>query len=354
MSAPIDHPLEGQLIDRYLLHRQIGQGGMASVFLAERLSLEVEAQEVSHRVIEQLSASQSSARAPTRSPTVSAWVAVKIMHPHLARDERAVKRFIAEIALSSKLHHPNICPVLDVGELEGAPYIVLPYLKGRTLAQLTELDAPPPPEVIASLWLDLARGLSYAHNLSDAEGAPLAMIHRDISPQNSFVEYRGAAQLLDFGIARLGSPERRAETSPMVGKVSYMAPEQLEEEAIDQRVDVWALAVTIWELCAHRPLFTAQQPMRAMYQVLHDELLPPSTHTPPLPTLFDELIAQGLEREVERRPWDAVTWVAPLEGWLKAHLNIAPDEHNADERFERERKALVAEWMERHCELHSD
>lgn len=297
---------------------------MASVFLAERVSA---------------------------SSAQHAWVAVKVMHPHLLSERKALERFIEEIGMTSLLKHPNICSVLDLGEHQGIPYLVMPLLKGRSLAELLELNEAPPPTVVASIWIDLARGLSYAHNLKNHEGEPLAMIHRDISPHNAFVEYSGHAKLLDFGIAKLTPPGRREETSPLMGKIAYMSPEQLEEEAVDHRIDIWSLAVTFWELCAHQPLFDAQQPMRLMYQVLSDELRAPSLHRP-IPEVFDQTALAGLEREVERRPHDVLDWVKPIERWLRAELSSSAETQELG--FDFARACLVAEWMEGHFDLSQD
>lgn len=320
------HSLEGEIIGKYLLHKQIGRGGMASVFLAERIS--------------------SSSAQPT-------WVAVKVMHPHLLNEKKAVDRFIEEIGMTALLKHPHICSVLDLGEYQGIPFLVMPLLKGRSLAELLDLKDGPPPEVIASIWIDLARGLSYAHNLKNHEGEPLAMIHRDISPHNAFVEYFGHAKLLDFGIAKLTPPGRREETSPLMGKIAYMSPEQLEEDAIDHRIDIWSLAVTFWELCAYQPLFDARQPMRLMYQVLSDEIKPPSTYRS-LPSVFDQVSLTGLEREVEKRPQDVLLWVKPIEQWLRAQLNVNDESEDQTVVFDRARSSLVAEWMEKHFDLSQD
>jgi len=320
--------LKGELVGGYLVHKQIGRGGMASVFLAERLAQSQGGQ--------------------------SAWVALKVMHPHLLSERKAVDRFIEEIGMTSLLKHPHICSLIDLGDYEGLPFLVMPLLKGRSLAELLKLSEPPPPEVIASIWLDLARGLSYAHNLTDHAGEPLAMIHRDISPHNAFVEYSGHAKLLDFGIAKLAAPGRREETSPLMGKIAYMSPEQLEEEPIDHRIDVWSLAVTFWELCAYRPLFDARQPMRLMYQVLSEAISPPSEHRP-VPEVFDQVTLAGLTREVDQRPSDVLEWLSPLEAWLRAQLAQREGETRlSSERFEQLRAQRVAEWMESRFDLSQD
>jgi len=320
--------LEGELVGGYLVHKQIGRGGMASVFLAERLAQGQGGQ--------------------------SAWVALKVMHPHLLSERKAVDRFIEEIGMTSLLKHPHICSLIDLGEHEGLPFLVMPLLKGRSLAELLQLSEPPPPEVTASIWLDLARGLSYAHNLKDHAGEPLAMIHRDISPHNAFVEYSGHAKLLDFGIAKLAAPGRREETSPLMGKIAYMSPEQLEEEPIDHRIDVWSLAVTFWELCAYRPLFDARQPMRMMYQVLSEAISPPSEHRP-VPEVFDQVTLVGLTREVDQRPSDVLEWLSPLEAWLRAQIAQREEERAlSSERFEQLRAQRVAEWMEARFDLSQD
>ncbi|MBM4291234.1 MAG: serine/threonine protein kinase [Deltaproteobacteria bacterium] len=287
------HPLEGRTAGRYRVRELVGQGGMASVLRAERLD-------------------------PAEGE--GRWVALKVMHPHLARDPREVERFIKEIALCARLKHPNVCPILDLGEVDGAPFLVMPYIEGAPLSALAPPALPPPPpEALATLLVELGRALSYAHQLTDAEGRPLRLVHRDISPHNVVIERSGVAQLLDFGVARVARAGRSTVSDGgegLVGKLAYMSPERVEEEPFDERADVWSLAVTAWELATGRALFEAPQPMRLMYQVLSAPLAPPSSLRPALPAVFDHVIMAGLARDPAQRPADAARWTEPLDAWL--------------------------------------
>ncbi len=204
-NALVRHPLEGTTVGHYQVHELIGEGGMASVLRAERLD----------------------ADDPERR-----WVALKLLHRHLARDRREVERFIKEIALCARLKHPNVCPILDIGELAGVPFLVMPYLEGAPLSALAPPAlAPPPPEALATLLVELGRGLAYAHQLTDAEGRPLRLVHRDISPHNIVVERSGLVRLLDFGVARVAKAGRstlsESSSDGLVGKIAYMSPERL-------------------------------------------------------------------------------------------------------------------------------
>ena len=317
------HPLEGASVGHYRVHDLIGQGGMASVLRAERLD----------------------ALDPERR-----WVAIKLLHTHLAREPREVERFLKEIALCARLNHPNVCPILDIGEVGGAPFLVMPYLEGAPLSALSPPALPPPPpEVIATLLVELGRGLSYAHQLTGADGAPLRLVHRDISPHNIVVERSGIVKLLDFGVARVSQAGRSTlteDSSALIGKVAYMSPERLEEEPFDERADIWALAVTAWELAVGRPLFDATQPMRLMYQVLNAPLSAPAAERLDLPALISDVIMAGLARDPEARPRDAARWVEPLDAWLAGQgLSILDGRAYVSAWLERRAPALAAPAM---------
>ena len=336
--ASIYQPAEGDRVGRYLVHRKIGQGGMASVFLAKVIN--VAADPIS--IMDEGGLWSGGAKEHTHQPPeeIDPWVALKFLHPHHANNPKSVQRFIEEIGVASQLKHPHICHVLDLGNHQGVPYLAMPYLRGQVISQLIyEEEAPQVPLVVAvSIAIDLAEGLSHAHSLADSEGRPLNLIHRDISPHNAFVEYSGVAKVLDFGIARIKSQERRTTTGHTLGKIAYMAPEQFDDKNVDQRADLWALSVTLWELFTQSPLFEGTHQMKTMYQIINAPLSPPSEHREDIPEEIDQVVIDGLSRELDQRTPTAISWSAPLVQWIEAQgIDQA-------ERRERVRQWLLAHY----------
>src|SRR5262245_16856478 len=172
-------------------------------------------------------------------------VALKTMLPALAADPRFEKMFLAEASLCSRLHHGNVCEVVDLGESGGQLYLVMEWVHGDTLAAMMAAARPLPMGVAGRIAIDVARGLHAAHVLKDAGGAPLGIVHRDVSPQNILVGVDGSSKIADFGVAkREGGPATQAGF--VKGKVRYMAPEQVYCENADPRTDVFALGVVLY------------------------------------------------------------------------------------------------------------
>ncbi|MEI8255062.1 MAG: serine/threonine-protein kinase, partial [Deltaproteobacteria bacterium] len=197
-----------QTVGRYTIRFRVASGGMASVYLAIF-------------------------RAGSR---FEKWVALKVVHPHLAAERGFIEMFLDEARIVSRLNHSNVCTVFDSGESSGQYYLAMEYLHGATLADLVReavVKDRMNVDVMARVIADCARGLHAAHELRDSTGRPLELIHRDVSPQNIFVLADGVAKVLDFGIAvsrdRLG-PE--TEAGQVKGKLAYMAPEQLTQKTV--------------------------------------------------------------------------------------------------------------------------
>ena len=186
-------------------------------------------------------------------------VAVKVLHPHLAPDPEYLEMFCAEARLASRLAHPVLVPVTDLGEVEGTHYMVMDLLEGETLADLYDRfrrNKKPFPRGHA-LWI-MARvldGLHYAHELKGAQGEPMNVVHRDLSPRNIFVTRSGGVRLVDFGIARSTTREGQTQAGVVKGTVPYMAPEQARGQAPDRRADIFAAGVLLHHLiCGEVPV----------------------------------------------------------------------------------------------------
>ncbi len=236
-----DGDVAGTRVGSYRIVRRIASGGMGVVFLAQR---------------------------ETWTRDFSKPFALKVMHPHLAREKSFVRMFLDEARVAIQISHPHVCNVIEVGVADGAQFLVMEYLNGKTLGNLikeTAQSGPPPAtshyfyetyqHYIARIIADAAEGLHGAHETKSADGVPLEIVHRDVSPHNIMVTYDGAVKVVDFGIAR--ARERLEETSSglVKGKLKYCSPEQLSGKDVDRRTDIWSLGVCLWEAVTLRHPF---------------------------------------------------------------------------------------------------
>lgn len=215
----------------YLLERRLAAGGMAELWLAH---------------------------APGQ-PVHAEPVVVKRIHPWLARQPGFRAMFYDEARTVRGFDHPNLVRVLDCGAHEGTDYIVMEYLRGRDLRQVLSrclsAGVAVPPAWALSAVRGAALGLAHAHAQRDAAGAPRRIVHRDVSPENLFLTFKGATKVLDFGVAAGASRTHQTESGVLKGKCEYMSPEQVDGEAVDHRSDQFSLGVVLYELLAGASLF---------------------------------------------------------------------------------------------------
>ena len=198
-------------------------------------------------------------------------VVIKRPLEHLRNDARAIESLRREARPGARLRHPNLVAVLDAGIHDGYDYLALEYVQGSSLRTLMETDAPGavrelPLDVALAIVRDVARALHQAHELTDEHGAPLGLVHRDVSPGNVLIGLDGAIKLADFGIAK----ETRVATlsGSMHGTVTYMAPEQCRGHAFDRRADIFSLGVILYELVTGQRLFWADNDVASLHRVL--------------------------------------------------------------------------------------
>jgi serine/threonine-protein kinase len=270
-----------QRIGRYELCFELASGGMASVYLA-------------------------------RIDGVSGFeklVALKRIHRHLAKEKGYVDMFLDEARIASRITHANVCSVFDFGEADGEHYIAMEYLVGEPLSRLMSRAArdqnqrrsPLLPLRMARIIADACEGLHAAHELKDANGDLLHVVHRDVSPRNLFVTYDGAVQVVDFGIASASQRLHHTSTGQLKGTFAYMAPEQLAARPIDRRVDIWALGVALWEMLAVKRLFKCDTTANTIHSVLYDEIQPPSDYRLQVPGELDRIVLKALQRDPKDR-----------------------------------------------------
>jgi serine/threonine protein kinase len=225
--------------------------------------------------------------------------AIKVVRQDSGQEQAAERSFIREVQVGSWLDHPNTQSVVDVGTYKNQPYLVLQFIEGTSLEELS-FGRRVPPDILVSVLLDLLRGLQRAHELSNDQGTWLGLVHGDVSPPNVLVGTDGVARLTDFGSARFTALGETGHADPTnLGKPAYMAPEQLYVEPLDARTDIFAVGVMMWTALTGQALFSADSYEQIISNVLSKEILPPSAHG--APACLDEICLRALSRPREAR-----------------------------------------------------
>jgi serine/threonine protein kinase len=239
-------------------------------------------------------------------------VALKRMHPHFRLSEdRGAKleaRFAAEARTNARLAHANLVQVLDYGTVMRAEgperYLVMEYVEGPTLAQLLvkcdERSTRMPLAATLAVISQCAAALDYVHRRRGDDGAPLGIVHRDVSPQNVLLSWDGDVKLSDFGLAKSADHEMMTTLGTRLGKIAYMAPEQLDGIWVDPRTDVWALGVVLWECLAHDRLVPSDL-VKAAVKIKTGAFDPPSKRNREVPAELDALVLSCLRPKAEQR-----------------------------------------------------
>jgi tRNA A-37 threonylcarbamoyl transferase component Bud32 len=264
-------------LGRYTLVRRLATGGMGEVFLAEV---------------------QGAANFTKR-------VAIKRILPHLARNEDFVRKFIDEANVMVQLHHGNIVQVIELVEVEGELFLVMEYLPGRdlkaVLRRVRDQQRPFPADLAAWVVAEVCDGLDYAHRKTGADGRPLHIVHRDVSPSNIVLGAGGEVKLLDFGIARARGGLHQSVSGMLQGKFVYMSPEQAEGKRTDARADVFSAGLVLYELlCGVRPL-EGESETETLRLVRDCRIARPTSHRAELPPNLEALVMKAVAREPEER-----------------------------------------------------
>lgn len=248
-------------------------------------------------------------------------VILKSLLPDLAAQEGFIDQFLDEARVAATLNHPNVVSIFEVGQWSGTYYLAMEYIRGRNLAQVIrralEGQRRVPPAVAMRIIREAALGLDHAHRASDANGQPLHIVHRDISPQNVMVRDDGLTKVVDFGIARATNRATRTATGALKGKLAYMAPEQILGGDVGPRADQFALGVVLWELLTQRRLFRAERDIDVVKKVLEEPILAPSTEVE-LPIEVEAVVMRMLERNANKRFASCAEVAAALERILQS------------------------------------
>jgi serine/threonine-protein kinase len=262
--------------------------------------------------------------------------AMKRLHAHLAADVQCRAMFVDEARIAGLVRHANVVSVIDVGEDEQGPYLLMDYVDGVPLTSVIKREIERDGRLALALCLDIAaqvaRGLHAAHELADRDGRPLGVVHRDVSPQNILVGFDGVVRVTDFGIAKALDQSSHTAAGILKGKLGYVAPEQLRFEAVDRRTDLYALGVVLYELLAGKRLHggDANETARRVLDDAPPDIGDERDETPPEVV---ELLFELLAKDPALRPARAHDVARRLDAARK-ELEVLPDAPG------------LGEWME--------
>ncbi len=262
---------------RYHLLEKLESGGMAEVFLGEATSVQ----------------------------GFKKRVAIKRVLPHLASHANFIGMFLDEARLGARLTHANIVSVFDIGKSDNSFFIVMEFVDGTNLKKIMETlrvkGEPFPLKDVIYIAMETCRGLSYAHELVDDDGNPVDLVHRDVSPPNILVSKRGEVKVTDFGLAKARTQLERTDPGVVKGKFSYLSPEVATGQDVDERADIFALGVCIWEMLAGRRLFLGDTDYETVQAVSNADVPSLVGVHPEVDPAFESMILKALARNPDER-----------------------------------------------------
>lgn len=257
--------------ERYTVEKRVARGGMSTVYLATDSRLNRE-------------------------------VAIKVLFPHMAEDRKVVQRFEQEARNSALISHPNVVQVLDQGQTRETAYMVMEYVPGATLRTLLK-SGPMTPRLTLVYAQAILGGLDAAHRAG--------LVHRDIKPENVLVSPEGRIKLADFGLARAAT--HHSGTSTLMGTVAYIAPELLSGEGADERADIYAVGILLYEMLTGVQPYTGDTPVRVAFQHVNSTVPAPSAYVPGIAGPLDELVREATQSDPADRPKNAEALLELLE-----------------------------------------
>lgn len=260
--------------NRYELQEKIGEGGMSIVYKARCNKL--------HR-----------------------YVAVKILKKELAENEEVIKKFKIEATAIATLSDNNIVNVLDVGTQGDINYIVMEYVKGKTLKYVIKQFGKLNYETTISMAIQIAKALECAHKNS--------IIHRDVKPQNILVTEEGLIKVTDFGIAKSTTSSKLTNTTTIMGSAHYFSPEQAKGSTVDARTDIYSLGVVLYEMVTGKLPFEAESPVTIALKHIQEEPLPPKQVNSKIPESLNNLILKAMDKNSNNRYQDAKELIVDLQ-----------------------------------------
>lgn len=224
--------------------------------------------------------------------------ALKVLHPHLTADARAMELFFEEATIAARLHHHNVASIVDMAAGRPEYYVAMDYIEGCTLAELLERTGDyHPARLVTPIMIDLLTGLHAAHELRGADGQTLNLVHRDVSPHNVLLGTDGVGRMADFGIAKTRRQQEPTAPGQVRGRMGYSAPEQMMGKPMDSRADVFSAGVVLWTALTGQPLFEGANVCETLEAVLRLDVRPPSTVDPRVPQCLDGVCLKALQQD---------------------------------------------------------
>ncbi len=288
---------------RYHLLEKLESGGMAEVFLGEATSVQ----------------------------GFKKRVAIKRVLPHLASHTNFIGMFLDEARLGARLTHANIVSVFDIGKSDNSFFIVMEFVDGTNLKKIMETlrvkGQPFPLKDVIYIGMEACRGLSYAHELVDDDGHPVELVHRDVSPPNILISKRGEVKVTDFGLAKARTQLERTDPGVVKGKFSYLSPEVATGQEVDERADIFALGVCLWEMLAGRRLFLGDTDYETVQAVSNANIPSLVGDHPEIEPQFEALILKALARDPADRFPSAREFGDALASYLFHHqMKVTADD----------------------------
>ncbi len=278
---------------KYQLERKLAVGGMAEIFLGTYVGPE----------------------------GFKKHVAIKRILPHLTEDQDFVTMFLDEARLVARFNHPSIVQIFELGQVQQRYFLAMEYVHGVSMSKVLKACAkkqvPFPLEYGAKILANACEGLEYAHNFSDADGTPLNLIHRDVSPQNIMLSYDGVVKVLDFGIAKAAGNIYQTRTSSLKGKAAYMSPEQITQKSgLDRRSDIFSLGIVLFEFATGKRPFGGDTELELMMSIVQSPPTDPQQINPNVPQDLAKVMFRALDKDRNKRYQSAREMRADLEHFL--------------------------------------
>jgi serine/threonine-protein kinase len=262
-----------KIFGRFELLMEVSHGGMATLYLA-RL------------------------RGPEQFEKL---LAIKKIHDHLAQEPEFIAMFLDEARIAARIQHPNISTIFDLGKIKDSYFIAMEYVHGQNLRELlreaVRRKETIPWQYAVRVIAEAATGLHAAHELTDVDGTPLNVVHRDVSPQNILVSYEGHVKVVDFGIAYAVQKLGHTTAGTLKGKAAYMSPEQANGDPLDRRSDIFSLGIVLFESVCMKRLFRKSNHSATLDCVRHAKIPRPSAIRPGIPHKLEEIIYKALAKD---------------------------------------------------------
>jgi len=287
----------------YELLEQIGAGGMAEVFRARVRGYEGFAK----------------------------LVAIKRIRPRFAADRTFVDMFVDEAKIAGRLSHANIAKIFDLGRVDGQYYIAMEHVHGRDVKAIfghcKKTVGPVPVAQACYIAMKMCEGLDYAHSHRDVRGERLELVHRDISPQNVLVSFDGEVKIIDFGVAKALGRASHTQTGMVKGKLTYMSPEQIRGLPVDNRSDIYACGIVLYEMLTGRRLFRTDSPRETIMKIRSGRIVPLRTYNQRVPAALETIVLKALSLHPDDRFQTAGDLQSALHrfAYLRGHMCSSSD-----------------------------